>query len=150
MVYTGKLPPGKHNLNQIIAAATSLQMTDVALDCKNILTSLMKQPSTASTTALIITQLPTQKPQGQEADLTSSPKNVAANLGKDDVETGVDMKREMEEMDEGGVLEKEEDKDPQDEKMEKEDDSSLPFNRDWLHLPKCTGQFQSCDQIHLS
>ena len=112
MVYTGKLPPGKHNLNQIIAAATSLQMTDLALDCKNILTSLMKQPSTASTTALIITQLPTQKPQGQEADLLSSRKKVAAHLGKDDVEKGVVVKREMEEMDEGGALEKEEDKDP--------------------------------------
>ena len=60
----------------------------------------------------------------------SSPKKLAAYLGKDDVETGVDVKREM---DEGGALEKE-DKDPQDEKMEKKDDSSLPFKRDWLHL----------------
>ena len=125
MVYTGKLPPGKHNLNQIIAAATSFQMTDVALDCKNILTSLMKQPSTASTTALIITQLPTQKPQGQGADLTSSPKKAAANLEK-------------------------EDKDNKDEKMENEDDSSLPFKRDWLYLSKCTGKFLLCDQIYLS
>ena len=141
MVYTGKLPPGKRNLNKIIAAATSLQMTDVALDCKNILTSLMKQPSTASTTALIITQLPTQKPQGQEADATSSTKNLAANLGKDDVETGVDVKREMEEMDEAGALE-EADKDPQDEKMEEEDDSGLPLKRECLHLPECTGKFQ--------
>ena len=74
---------------------------------------------------------------------------MAANLGKDDVETGVDMKREMEEMDEGGVLEKEEDKDPPDEKMETEDKSSLPFKRDLLHLPKCTGEFQYC-RIHLS
>ena len=80
----------------------------------------------------------------------SSPKKLAAYLGKDDVETGGDVNREMEEMDEGGALEKEEDKEPQDEKMEKEEDSSLPFNRDWLHLPKCTGKFQSCDLIHPS
>ena len=80
----------------------------------------------------------------------SSPKKLAAYLGKDDVETGVVVKREMEEMDEGGALEKEEDKESQDEKMEKEEDSSLPFKRDWLHLPKCTGKFQSRDQIHLS
>ncbi|KAJ8412105.1 hypothetical protein AAFF_G00143720 [Aldrovandia affinis] len=44
MVYTGKLPPGKHNLTRVIGAADSLQMFDVAISCKNILTSLMKQP----------------------------------------------------------------------------------------------------------
>ncbi|XP_064161583.1 zinc finger and BTB domain-containing protein 40 [Anguilla rostrata] len=43
MVYTGKLPPGKHNLTRVITAADSLQMFDVAVSCKNILTSLMKQ-----------------------------------------------------------------------------------------------------------
>uniref|UniRef100_A0A672QHT8 BTB domain-containing protein n=1 Tax=Sinocyclocheilus grahami TaxID=75366 RepID=A0A672QHT8_SINGR len=30
MVYTGKLPPGKHNFTRLIAAADSLQMFDVA------------------------------------------------------------------------------------------------------------------------
>nr|XP_005172972.1 zinc finger and BTB domain-containing protein 40 isoform X1 [Danio rerio] len=43
LVYTGKLPPGKHNLTRLIAAADSLQMFDVAVGCKNILTDLMKQ-----------------------------------------------------------------------------------------------------------
>ncbi|KAJ8260290.1 hypothetical protein GJAV_G00179260 [Gymnothorax javanicus] len=42
MAYTGKLPPGKHNLTRVITAADSLQMFDVAVSCKNILTSLMK------------------------------------------------------------------------------------------------------------
>ncbi|XP_051531458.1 zinc finger and BTB domain-containing protein 40-like isoform X2 [Myxocyprinus asiaticus] len=43
MVYTGKLPPGKHNFTRLIAAADSLQMFDVAIGCKNILNELMKQ-----------------------------------------------------------------------------------------------------------
>ncbi|KAG7477672.1 hypothetical protein MATL_G00072140 [Megalops atlanticus] len=43
MVYTGKLPPGEHNLTRVIAAADSLQMFDVAVSCKSILTSLTKQ-----------------------------------------------------------------------------------------------------------
>uniref|UniRef100_A0A8C1N6Y2 Zinc finger and BTB domain containing 40 n=1 Tax=Cyprinus carpio TaxID=7962 RepID=A0A8C1N6Y2_CYPCA len=45
MVYTGKLPPGKHNFTRLIAAADSLQMFDVAVGCKNILSVLMKQTS---------------------------------------------------------------------------------------------------------
>ncbi|XP_051967453.1 zinc finger and BTB domain-containing protein 40-like isoform X2 [Xyrauchen texanus] len=43
MVYTAKLPPGKHNFTRLIAAADSLQMFDVAVGCKNILTDLMNQ-----------------------------------------------------------------------------------------------------------
>lgn len=45
MVYTGKLPPGKHNFTRLIAAADSLQMFDVAVGCKNILNDLMKLTS---------------------------------------------------------------------------------------------------------
>ncbi|XP_065097017.1 zinc finger and BTB domain-containing protein 40 [Paramisgurnus dabryanus] len=45
LVYTGKLPPGKHNITRLIAAADSLQMFDVAVGCKNILNDLMKQTS---------------------------------------------------------------------------------------------------------
>ncbi|XP_030633190.1 zinc finger and BTB domain-containing protein 40 [Chanos chanos] len=48
MVYTGRLPPGKHNFSRIIAAADSLQMFDVAVGCKNILTSLLKQSSVST------------------------------------------------------------------------------------------------------
>ncbi|XP_012993624.3 zinc finger and BTB domain-containing protein 40 [Esox lucius] len=50
MVYTGKLPPGKHNFTRIIAAADSLQMFDVAVGCKNILANLMKQSTTITAT----------------------------------------------------------------------------------------------------
>ncbi|XP_053546552.1 zinc finger and BTB domain-containing protein 40 [Bombina bombina] len=47
MMYSGKLPPGKHNLTKIISVADSLQMFDVAVSCKNLLTELMNH-STAS------------------------------------------------------------------------------------------------------
>lgn len=43
MIYTGKLPLGKHNVSRIIAAADSLQMFDVAVGFKNILTCLVNQ-----------------------------------------------------------------------------------------------------------
>ncbi|XP_030041723.1 zinc finger and BTB domain-containing protein 40-like [Microcaecilia unicolor] len=43
MVYTGKLPPGKHNFTKIISVADSLQMFDVAVSCKNLLTDLMNR-----------------------------------------------------------------------------------------------------------
>ncbi|KAM9362137.1 zinc finger and BTB domain-containing protein 40 [Symphorus nematophorus] len=43
MVYTGKLPLGKHNVSRIVAAADSLQMFDVAVGFKNVLTSLVNQ-----------------------------------------------------------------------------------------------------------
>ncbi|XP_075045974.1 zinc finger and BTB domain-containing protein 40 isoform X2 [Mixophyes fleayi] len=41
MMYSGKLPPGKHNLTKIISVADSLQMFDMAVSCKNLLTELM-------------------------------------------------------------------------------------------------------------
>ncbi|XP_022062098.2 zinc finger and BTB domain-containing protein 40 isoform X1 [Acanthochromis polyacanthus] len=43
MVYTGKLPLGKHNVSRIVTAADSLQMFDVAVGFKNVLTSLVTQ-----------------------------------------------------------------------------------------------------------
>ncbi|XP_053516296.1 zinc finger and BTB domain-containing protein 40 isoform X2 [Artibeus jamaicensis] len=41
MVYTGRLPVGKHNFSKIISLADSLQMFDVAVSCKTLLTSLV-------------------------------------------------------------------------------------------------------------
>ncbi|XP_029907617.1 uncharacterized protein LOC115359339 isoform X1 [Myripristis murdjan] len=45
MVYTGRLPVGKHNVSRIVAAAESLQMFDVAVGFKNILSSLVSPPA---------------------------------------------------------------------------------------------------------
>ncbi|XP_063001205.1 zinc finger and BTB domain-containing protein 40 isoform X3 [Elgaria multicarinata webbii] len=41
MIYTGKLPAGKHNFTTIISAADSLQMFDVAVSCKTLLRDLL-------------------------------------------------------------------------------------------------------------
>uniref|UniRef100_A0A670J4S3 Zinc finger and BTB domain containing 40 n=1 Tax=Podarcis muralis TaxID=64176 RepID=A0A670J4S3_PODMU len=45
MIYTGKLPPGKHNFTNIISVADSLQMFDVAVSCKTLLGDLLSFPS---------------------------------------------------------------------------------------------------------
>ena len=41
MMYTGKLPVGKHNFSKIISLADSLQMLDVAVSCRSLLASLV-------------------------------------------------------------------------------------------------------------
>ncbi|KAM6046633.1 zinc finger and BTB domain-containing protein 40 isoform 2-T2 [Chlamydotis macqueenii] len=41
MMYSGKLPLGKHNFTKAISVADSLQMFDVAVSCKNLLRDLI-------------------------------------------------------------------------------------------------------------
>ncbi|EMP42101.1 Zinc finger and BTB domain-containing protein 40 [Chelonia mydas] len=59
MVYTGKLPLGKHNFTKVISVADSLQMFDVAVSCKNLLSDLIncstQNQTVTSTTAQEIT-----------------------------------------------------------------------------------------------
>ncbi|XP_038145078.1 zinc finger and BTB domain-containing protein 40 isoform X2 [Cyprinodon tularosa] len=43
MLYTGKLPLGKHNASRIVAAADSLQMLDVAVGFKKVVSALVGQ-----------------------------------------------------------------------------------------------------------
>ncbi|XP_075996347.1 zinc finger and BTB domain-containing protein 40 [Genypterus blacodes] len=50
MVYTGKLPLGKHNVSRIIVAADSLQMFDVAVSFKNVLSNIVSQPAAVPST----------------------------------------------------------------------------------------------------
>uniref|UniRef100_A0A8C8HKP9 Zinc finger and BTB domain containing 40 n=1 Tax=Oncorhynchus tshawytscha TaxID=74940 RepID=A0A8C8HKP9_ONCTS len=89
MVYTGKLPPGKHNFTRIIAAADSLQMFDVAVGCKNILTNLMNQSTTTTHTTQPASPTPppaiTTQPQlqSQEAEHTASPETAVPSMGED-------------------------------------------------------------------
>ncbi|XP_068598823.1 zinc finger and BTB domain-containing protein 40 [Brachionichthys hirsutus] len=86
MVYTGKLPIGKHNVSRIITAADSLQMFDVAVGFKNVLTSLVGQqppvpdlstqiPSVAMTSK---TQSRSPAPSPSEDHLTSGNAESAA------------------------------------------------------------------------
>ncbi|XP_078095316.1 zinc finger and BTB domain-containing protein 40 isoform X2 [Mustelus asterias] len=42
MIYTGKVPPGKHNFTKVVSVADNLQMFDIAVSCKNIVANLMK------------------------------------------------------------------------------------------------------------
>ncbi|KAM9860231.1 zinc finger and BTB domain-containing protein 40 [Aulostomus maculatus] len=74
MVYTGKLPLGKHNVSRIVAAADSLQMFDVAVGFKNVLTNLVnQQPLTPqpSTQTLTLTQV--NEDQSTNTDALVSP-----------------------------------------------------------------------------
>ncbi|KAM3622229.1 uncharacterized protein V6R79_022168 [Siganus canaliculatus] len=73
MVYTGKLPIGKHNVSRIVAAADSLQMFDVAVGFKNVLTSLVNQqapvqvPSAQTPSLIMINKAPSLIPEPKTA-----------------------------------------------------------------------------------
>lgn len=65
MMYTGRLPVGKHNFSKIISLADSLQMFDVAVSCKNLLTSLVS----CSVQGQVVRDVspPASKPPGKES-----------------------------------------------------------------------------------
>lgn len=79
MVYTGKLPLGKHNVSRIVAAADGLQMFDVAVGFKNVLTSLVNprpstpvssmqtQTQTTNPTLTLLNKLPNTNPEGSDS-----------------------------------------------------------------------------------
>lgn len=68
MMYSGKLPPGKHNLTKIITVADSLQMFDVAVSCKNLLTELMNHTTpTQKVKDVSLKPLPLVKPEARPA-----------------------------------------------------------------------------------
>ncbi|XP_067444601.1 zinc finger and BTB domain-containing protein 40 [Thunnus thynnus] len=93
MVYTGKLPLGKHNVSRIVAAADSLQMFDVAVGFKNILTSLVNQQppapvsSTQTPTLTLVNKLQSTKPEG-----SASP-NKDESIS-DETQSKAELKRE--------------------------------------------------------
>lgn len=76
LVYTGKLPPGKHNFTRLIAAADSLQMFDVAVGCKNILTDLMKQTSVETNTEAMNSQVMKHEEQSKSEQLKMDKKSL--------------------------------------------------------------------------
>ncbi|XP_068170955.1 zinc finger and BTB domain-containing protein 40 isoform X2 [Antennarius striatus] len=81
MVYTGKLPIGKHNVSRIITAADSLQMFDVAVGFKNVLTSLVSQQPSVPVPSTQTNVATTGKAQNLNPDLSLS-------RGEDDVTSG--------------------------------------------------------------
>ncbi|XP_074505126.1 zinc finger and BTB domain-containing protein 40 isoform X1 [Sebastes fasciatus] len=98
MVYTGKLPLGKHNVSRIVAAADSLQMFDVAVGFKNVLTSLVNQQtpvpqilSTKTTSLTVINEAQSTNPEGSaspnEDDSTSDRTELLAELKEKDCQS---------------------------------------------------------------
>ncbi|XP_044068624.1 zinc finger and BTB domain-containing protein 40 isoform X2 [Siniperca chuatsi] len=93
MVYTGKLPLGKHNVSRIVAAADSLQMFDVAVGFKNVLTSLVNQQppvpglSTQAASLTMINKAQSVNPGGSaspnKGDLISDKTELQAELKKE-------------------------------------------------------------------
>lgn len=82
MVYTGKLPVGKHNVSRIVAAADSLQMFDVAVGFKKVLTTLVKwQPPVQADPGQNQAQTPTPNSEAQSPHPEVSPPADAA-LGR--------------------------------------------------------------------
>lgn len=93
MIYTGKLPVGKHNVSRIVAAADSLQMFDVAVGFKKVLTTLVKQhpPSQViSGQTQAQAQTPTLNSEAQSPNPELSPPADAAHKSLD----GTELKKE--------------------------------------------------------
>nr|XP_033482541.1 zinc finger and BTB domain-containing protein 40 isoform X1 [Epinephelus lanceolatus] len=98
MVYTGKLPLGKHNVSRIVAAADSLQMFDVAVGFKNVLTSLVNQQpavpvlSTQTPSLTVINKAQSTNPEGSVSpnrdNLTSDKMELKPELEKEDSQNG--------------------------------------------------------------
>lgn len=87
MVYTGKLPVGKHNVSRIVAAADSLQMFDVAVGFKKVLTTLVKQqPPVQAASGQTQTPTPTLKSETQNPNPELSPPTGAAHTSFDSAE----------------------------------------------------------------
>ena len=94
MVYTGKLPLGKHNVSRIVAAADNLQMFDVAVGFKNVLTSLVNQQpsvpvlSTQTVNLSTIHKAQDTNPEGSASsnkdDSTSDKTELKAGSKKED------------------------------------------------------------------
>lgn len=84
MVYTGKLPIGKHNVSRIVAAAESLQMFDLAVGFKNVLATLVNHHAPDNSTQIT-------------SNVGSNNPKASALLNKDDFPSDkMELKAEME------------------------------------------------------
>ncbi|XP_040015093.1 zinc finger and BTB domain-containing protein 40 isoform X2 [Xiphias gladius] len=105
MVYTGKLPLGKHNVSRIVAAADNLQMFDVAVGFKNVLTSLVNQQppvpvlSTQTSNLSTIHKDQSVNPEGSASsnkdDSTSDKTELKTELKKEDRQGDSDDAEEL-------------------------------------------------------
>ncbi|XP_063291945.1 zinc finger and BTB domain-containing protein 40 [Pelobates fuscus] len=92
ILYSGKLPPGKHNLTKIISVADSLQMFDLAVSCKNLLSEIMShstqsqkmkdvsiQPKPVTKTEILPEQ-DCEAPQNETTDETATIEKITSTI----------------------------------------------------------------------
>ncbi|GAB0198650.1 zinc finger and BTB domain-containing protein 40 [Grus japonensis] len=83
MMYSGKLPLGKHNFTKVISVADSLQMFDVAVSCKNLLRDLIS----CSAQDRVVTEVSSQTADssGNQAEANNLPQSEKPAEGKPDI-----------------------------------------------------------------
>ncbi|XP_072739980.1 zinc finger and BTB domain-containing protein 40-like isoform X1 [Ciconia boyciana] len=83
MMYSGKLPLGKHNFTKVISVADSLQMFDVAVSCKNLLRDLIS----CSTWDQVVREVSGQAADssGNHAEANNLPQSEKPAEGKTDI-----------------------------------------------------------------
>lgn len=83
MMYSGKLPLGKHNFTKVISVADSLQMFDVAVSCKNLLRDLISC-STQDQVVREVSSLAADS-SGNHAEANNLPQSEKPDEGKTDI-----------------------------------------------------------------
>ncbi|NWH44552.1 ZBT40 protein, partial [Fregata magnificens] len=83
MMYSGKLPLGKHNFTKVISMADSLQMFDVAVSCKNLLRDLIS----CSTQDQVVREVSGQAADssGNHAEANNLPQSEKPAEGRTDI-----------------------------------------------------------------
>ncbi|NXW64199.1 ZBT40 protein, partial [Eurystomus gularis] len=83
MMYSGKLPLGKHNFTKVISVADSLQMFDVAVSCKNLFRDLIS----SSTQDQVVREVSSQAADssGSHAESNNLSQSEKPDEGKPDI-----------------------------------------------------------------
>lgn len=99
MLYTGKLPLGKYNVGRIVTAADNLQMFDVAVGFKSVLSTLVNQQNPVPTKPEQTTRLSESskvQTESSEGSVTPSKDKPAAAVEKKEKEKEEEKKEEEE------------------------------------------------------
>ncbi|KAM4741549.1 zinc finger and BTB domain-containing protein 40 isoform 2-T3 [Anableps anableps] len=89
MLYTGRLPLGKHNASRIVAAADSLQMFDVAVGFKKVLTTLTQKAPVLDHSGQTTSQDETSKAMSENTEESASPNKD--NSASEKIETTAEL-----------------------------------------------------------
>ncbi|XP_024124930.1 zinc finger and BTB domain-containing protein 40 isoform X2 [Oryzias melastigma] len=99
MLYTGKLPLGKYNVGRIVTAADNLQMFDVAVGFKSVLSTLVNQQNPVPTKPEQTTRLSESskvQTESSEGSVTPSKDKPAAAVEEKEKEKEEEKKEEKE------------------------------------------------------